>query len=90
MAYKRRSVGKMKTETMILLGVAAVAGFYFLTRTNAVPLAGGGTYVTGPQGQYLIPGNQAAQDISAGASGLSQLISSLGQNTNLLGRVKYQ
>lgn len=90
MAYKRRRVGKMSTETMVVLGVAAIAGLYFFTRTSAVPLAGGGTYVTGPQGQYLIPGNQTAQDITAGASGLALLIQSLGQNTNLLGRVKYQ
>lgn len=77
MAYRRR-VGKISTETMLILGVIGIAGVYFLTRTKAVAVNPyGTTLVTGPQGQYLLPGNTTAQDINAGASGASSIINSL-------------
>lgn len=85
MAYRRKGVGKISTETMLLIGGLGLAGIYLFTRTSATPLPGGGSYVTGPQGSYLIPGNQTAQDINAGASGLAQIIQSVGQNTNWFG-----
>jgi hypothetical protein len=76
----RRKVGAMNTETMILLGVVAIAGIYFLTRTTAQPVSPyGTTLVTGPGGQVLLPGNTTAQDIAAGSSGASNIINSLNQ-----------
>jgi hypothetical protein len=81
----RRKVGAMSTETMILLGVVAVAGIYFLTRTTSQPVNPyGSTLVTGPGGQMLLPGNTAAQDISAGSQGASNIINSL-SNAGIFG-----
>lgn len=73
-----KKIGKMKTETVVLLGVGALAVVYLLTRTTAQPVNPyATTLVTGPQGQYLLPGNNTAQLIQAGGSAASSLIDSL-------------
>lgn len=72
-----RSMGKMSTETMILLGAVAVVGIYLFTRTQAVPLAGGATYLTGPGGGQYLPGNATAADIAAGGQAASSILQQL-------------
>ena len=75
----RRSVGKMSTETILIIGAVALVGLYFYTRTTAVPVAGGGVYLTGPGGVNYLPGNATAQDIASAGTAASSILNSLTQ-----------
>lgn len=74
----RKKIGKIDTETMLIIGAVGLVAVYFLTRTTAQPVNPyGSTLVTGPGGQYVLPGNQTAQIIQAGSQGAAGLLSAL-------------
>lgn len=74
----RRSVGKINTETLLIIGGIAVIGIYFLTRPpQAIPIPGGGTLLTGSGGSTYYPGDPTASIISAGGGAASSILNSL-------------
>jgi hypothetical protein len=82
----RKKVGKIDTETLLIIGAVAVVGIYFLTRTTVAPVNPyASNYISTPGGGgYLLPGNTTAQDIQAGAGGAASIISSL-SNAGIFG-----
>ena len=82
----RHKIGKMDTTTLLLIGGVAVVAIYFMTKPKVITQPGpyASSFINTQGGGYLLPGNQTAQDISAGGGAASQVINSL-SNAGIFG-----